>query len=103
MIITTTEMVPGREYDILGLVEGGTIQTVHLGKDLGASLKTLVGGELKGYNEMMQKARRIATERMEEEAARIGADAVVCMRYSSSSVMQNASEVMAYGTAVRFR
>ena len=103
MIMTTTEMVPGREYDILGLVEGGTIQTVHFGKDLGASLKTLVGGELKGYNEMMQKARRIATERMEEEAARIGADAVVCMRYSSSSVMQNASEVMAYGTAVRFR
>jgi len=103
MILTTTEGIPGKEFEILGLVKGSTIQSKHLGKDLSQSFKTLVGGELKAYNEMMNDARALATKRMVEEAQGMGADAIVAMRYSSASVMQGAAEVMAYGTAVRFR
>ena len=88
---------------MLGLVKGSTIQTKHLGSDIGAGLKTLVGGELKGYNEMMNDARALATKRMVEEAAALGADAVVNVRYASSSVMAGAAEVIVYGTAVKFR
>ena len=102
MIITTTENVNGKEYEIIGTVQGSTIQAKHIGKDIGAGLKQLVGGELTGYTEMMNEARRIATERMIADAQSKGADAVVCMRYASSSVMQNAAEVLAYGTAVKF-
>ena len=86
----------------MGLVKGSTIQTVNVARDIGASLKTLVGGELTKYNEMMNNARALATKRMVEEAERMGADAIVGLRYSSASVMQSAAEVMAYGTAVRF-
>ena len=103
MILTTTEGIPGKEFEILGLVKGSTIQSKHLGKDLSQSFKTLVGGELKAYNEMMNDARALATKRMVEEAQGMGADAIVAMRYASASVMQGAAEVMAYGTAVRFR
>ena len=103
MLIVTTETVPGREFEVLGLVEGTTIQTVHIGKDFTASFKTLVGGELKGYNEMMARARALATERMTEQARALGADAVVAARYTTSSVMQSAAEVLAYGTAVKFK
>ncbi len=103
MLIVTTEGIPGREVEALGLVKGSTIQTVNMFRDIGAGFKTLVGGELKKYNEMMDKAREIATGRMIEEAQRLGADAVVCFRYSTSSIMQSAAEVMAYGTAVKFR
>jgi len=88
---------------MLGLVKGSTIQTKHVGSDIGAGLKTLVGGELKGYNEMMNDARALATKRMVEEAAALGADAVVNVRYASSSVMAGAAEVIVYGTAVKFR
>ena len=102
MILTTTEHFPGREYEILGLVKGSTIQTVNAVRDIGAGLKTLVGGELTRYNEMMNDARALATKRMVAEAEEMGADAVVAVRYSSASVMQSAAEVMAYGTAVRF-
>jgi len=103
MILTTTEGIPGKEFEILGLVKGSTIQSKHFGKDLSQSFKTLVGGELKAYNEMMNDARALATKRMVEEAQGMGADAIVAMRYASASVMQGAAEVMAYGTAVRFR
>ena len=72
-------------------------------RDIGAGFKTLIGGELTKYNEMMDKARQIATDRMVEEAERLGADAIVCMRFATSSIMQSAAEIMAYGTAVRFR
>ena len=102
MILTTTEQIPGKTYEILGIARGSTIQSKNIGKDIGQSFKTLVGGELKAYNDMMNEARALATKRMVEDAEAQGADAVVCMRYVSASVMQGAAEVMAYGTAVRF-
>lgn len=101
MLLVTTDMIPGKEIEVLGLVKGSTIQSVHLGKDIMNGLKTIVGGELTSYNEMMDNARSLATRRMEEEAEKMGADAVVCLRYSSASVTQGAAELMAYGTAVR--
>ena len=101
MLIVTMETIPGKTIEPLGLVKGSTIQTVNAFKDIGASFKTLVGGELRKYTEMMDKARVIATERMSEEAKKLGADAIVGVRYSSSSIMQSAAEVMAYGTAVK--
>ena len=102
MILATTETITGKELEMLGLVKGSTIQTVNAVRDIGAGLKTLVGGELTRYNEMMNDARALATKRMVAEAEEMGADAVVAVRYSSASVMQSAAEVMAYGTAVRF-
>ncbi|MGL4549443.1 YbjQ family protein [Eubacterium aggregans] len=86
----------------MGLVLGNTVQTVHLGKDFMAGLKTLVGGEAKGYNEMMTNARELATQRMITEAEALGADAIVGVRYSSDAIMENAAEILAYGTAVKF-
>ena len=103
MILTTTENVSGKELEMLGMVKGSTIQTVNAFRDIGAGLKTLVGGELSKYNEMMNDARALATKRMVSEAESMGADAIVCVRYSSASIMQNAAEVMAYGTAVKFK
>ena len=103
MILVTTETINGKELEMLGLVKGSTIQTVNAIRDIGAGLKTLVGGELTKYNEMMNNARALATKRMVEEAAQLGADAIVCVRYSSASIMQSAAEIMAYGPAVRFR
>lgn len=101
MLLTNTEHIPGKELQVLGLVRGSTIQTKHIGKDIGSSFKTLVGGELKAYTEMMDQARDLATQRMCDEAARLGADAVVNVRYATSAIMQGAAEVMAYGTAVK--
>ena len=103
MILTTTETINGKEIETLGLVKGSTIQTVNAVRVIGAGLKTLVGGELTRYNEMMNDARALATKRMVGEAEAMGADAIVAVRYSSASVMQSAAEVMAYGTAVRFK
>ncbi len=103
MLIVTTEHISGKEMEMLGLVKGSTIQTVNALRDIGAGLRTLVGGELKKYNEMMDNAREIATQRMIEEARELGADAIVSVRYASSSIMQSAAEIMVYGTAVRFR
>ena len=103
MLIVTMETIPGKELEPLGVVKGSTIQTVNALRDIGAGLKTLVGGELTKYNEMMDKARHIATERMVDEANRLGADAIVCMRFTTSSIMQSAAEIMAYGTAVKFK
>ena len=103
MILATTENISGKEVETLGLVKGSTIQSVNAFKDIGAGLKSLVGGELTKYNEMMNNARGLATKRMVEEAEGLGADAIVCVRYASASVTQGAAEVMAYGTAVQFR
>ena len=103
MLLVNTEHIPGHDYEILGLVRGSTIQTKHLGQDLTQSLKTLVGGELRAYTDMMNQARDLATERMTGEANRLGADAVVNIRYATSAIMQGAAEVMVYGTAVKFR
>ena len=85
------------------MVKGSTIQTVNAFRDIGSGLKTLFGGELKKYNEMMDSARQIAVDRMVEEASRQGADAIVCARFATSSIMQSAAEIMAYGTAVKFK
>ena len=101
MILTTTDNVAGKNYETIGLVKGSTVQTVNAFKDIGAGLKTLVGGELNKYNEMMNDARALATKRMVEEAEAHGADAIVGIRYSSAAIMQGAAEVMAYGTAVK--
>ncbi len=103
MLIMTTNRLPGKEIEVLGLVKGNTVQTVNVIKDIGASFKTLVGGELKKYNEMMANARQIAIQRMEEEAQAMGADAIVGVRFTTSSIMQGAAEIMAYGTAVKIR
>ena len=101
MILTTTEQISGRELETLGLVRGSTIQSKNIGKDITQGFKTLVGGELKAYTEMMNEARALATKRMVEEAEAMGADAVLNIRYTSSSIMQGAAEVTVYGTAVR--
>ena len=102
MILVNTDYISGKELEMLGLVKGSTIQSKHVGKDILQSLKTLVGGELKSYNEMMNEARALATKRMVEEAEELGADAVVNIRYASSAIMQGAAEVIVYGTAVKF-
>ena len=102
MLIVTTETISGKELEMLGMVKGSTIQSKHLGNDIAQSFKTLVGGELKAYNDMMNEARAIATKRMVAEAEALGADAIVNIRYSSAAVMQGAAEVIAYGTAVKF-
>ena len=101
MILVNTDYISGKELEMLGLVKGSTIQSKHMGKDLVESFKTLVGGELKAYNEMMNEARAIATKRMVAEAEALGADAIVNIRYTSSAIMQGAAEVIAYGTAVK--
>ena len=88
---------------MLGLVKGSTIQSKHIGRDIAQSFKTIVGGELKAYNEMMNDARALATKRMVAEAEGLGADAIVNIRYASAAVMQGAAEVMAYGPAVKFK
>ena len=96
MLISTVENI-GREYTVLGIVRGTTVNSI------GASFKTIVGGEIKGYTEMIDEAVETATGRMVNAAERLGADAIIGMRYSTSSVMQAASEVTAYGTAVKFK
>ena len=103
MLLVTTDYIAGKELEMLGMVKGSTIQTKHLGKDITQSFKTLVGGELTAYTEMMNDARALATKRMVQEAEAMGADAIVGVRYGSAAVMQAAAEVMAYGTAVKCR
>lgn len=103
MILLTIEYVPGREIEALGLVKGTVVQSKNFGKDFMAGMKTIVGGEITGYTEMLIEARQIATKRMVDEAESLGADAVVGLRYGSASVMQGAAEVIAYGTAVKFK
>ena len=103
MILVNTDYISGKELEMLGLVKGSTIQSKNIGRDISQSFKTIVGGELNSYNEMMNDARALATKRMVGEAEALGADAVVNVRYASSAIMQGAAEVIAYGTAVRFR
>ena len=102
MILVNTDYIAGKKLDTLSLVKGSTIQSKHIGKDIAQSLKTLVGGELKAYNDMMNEARALATKRMVAEAEALGADAIVNIRYASAAVMQGAAEVIVYGTAVKF-
>ena len=103
MILVNTDYIAGKELEMLGLVKGSTIQTKHLGRDITQMFKHLVGGEMKAYSEMMNEARALATKRMVQEAEKLGADAVINIRYASAAVMSGAAEVMAYGTAVKFK
>lgn len=103
MILVNTDYISGKEFETLRLVRGSTIRSKHLGKDILAGLKTIVGGELTSYTEMINEARAIATKRMVEDAESIGADAIVNIRYATSNVAQGAAEVLVYGTAVKFK
>ena len=103
MLLVSIDSIPGKDFEVLGMVKGTIVQSKNFGRDFMAALKTLVGGEITGYTEMLNEARQIATKRMVDEATALGADAVVGVRYGSSAVMQNAAEVVAYGTAVKFK
>lgn len=103
MKLVTIEKLPGQDYEVLGMVKGTIVQSKNFGRDFMAAMKTLVGGEIVSYTEMLNEARQIATKRMVDEAERLGADAIVGVRYGSSAVMQGAAEVVAYGTAVKLK
>jgi uncharacterized protein YbjQ (UPF0145 family) len=104
MIVTTIEHIPGYEIgEVQGLVMGNIVHSKHLGKDIAAAFKTLAGGEIRSYTEMMTEARNKAIERMIDEAEKLGADAVIGVRFGSSAVMSGAAEMLAYGTAVKLR
>ena len=102
MMLVSIDSIPGKEYEVLGIVKGTIVQSKNVGRDFLAAIKTLVGGEIAGYTEMLNEARQLATKRMVDEATALGADAIVGVRYSSSAVMQGAAEIVAYGTAVKF-
>jgi uncharacterized protein YbjQ (UPF0145 family) len=102
MLLSTTETVPGKAIrEFFGVVSGSTVRAKHIGKDIMAGLKNIVGGELKGYTELLQEARQEALERMMAQAQSVGANAVVNVRFSTSNITQGAAELFAYGTAVR--
>ena len=101
MLLLNIDHIPGSRIETLGLVKGSVVQAKHFGKDFMAGMKTLVGGEVEGYTELLDEARRVATKRMVDEAVALGADAVVNVRFASASIMQGAAEITVYGTAVR--
>ena len=104
MIVVNTDFVPGKEItQVLGLVRGNTIQAKHIGKDIMAGLRQIVGGELREYTEMMSEAREKALKRMIEEAEKLGADGIINVRFMTSAVMGSAAEMLAYGTAVKLK
>lgn len=101
MLLVNTNDVPGKKIqEVLGMVRGSTIQSKHIGKDFMAGLKTIVGGEITGYTEMLEQARQVALKRMTKEAENMGANAIVNVRFATSAIMQGAAELLAYGTAV---
>jgi len=102
VVISNTESIPGRTIvEFYGVVTGNTVRAKHVGRDIMAGLKNIVGGELKGYTELLQDSRKEATNRMIEQAVSMGANAVVNVRFATSSISQGAAELFAYGTAVR--
>ena len=101
MLLLNIDHIPGKEIEALGIVKGSIVKTKHFGKDFMAGMKTLVGGEIKSYTDMLNQSRQIAVKRMVDEAGEMGADAIINIRYATSSMMQGASEVIAYGTAVK--
>ena len=103
MLLLNIEYIPGKKIEALGIAKGSVVQSKNFGKDFMAGMKTLVGGEIESYTQMLTEARQIATKRMVDEAEAMGADAVINVRYGSASVMQGAAEVIAYGTAVKFK
>ncbi len=102
MLMTTTNTIDDKKLRPLGLVTGSTVQSKHLGRDIAAGLKTLVGGELKGYTEMLEDARKQALDRMMNNAKKLDADAITGVRFNSSTVAQGVAEIMVYGTAVKY-
>ena len=102
MKLLSIEYIPGQEIEALGMVKGTIVQTKNVGRDFMAGMKTLVGGEIVGYTQMLNEARQIAIKRMVDEAKELGADAVVGVKYGSSQIMAGAAEVIAYGTAVKY-
>ena len=102
MLLASIDTIPGKNFEVLGIVKGTVVQSKHIGRDILAGLKTIVGGEIQGYTDMLVEARNIATERMSKDAESLGADAVIGMRYCTSAVMEGAAEIVAYGTAVKF-
>ena len=103
MLLVNTDYISGKELETIGIVKGNIVQTKNFGKDFMAGIKTLVGGEIVQYTEMLNEARQIAVKRMVDEAQALGADAIINVRYASASVMQGAAEVIAYGTAVKYK
>lgn len=103
MKLVNIDYIPGKELEVLEIVKGNVVMSKNIGRDIMANFKTLVGGEIVGYTEMLNSARQIAVKRMVDEAQKLGADAVINVRYASSSVMQGAAEIIAYGTAVKYR
>lgn len=103
MKLVNIDYIPGKELEVLEIVKGSVVQSKNFGKDFMAGMKTLVGGEIVGYTELLTEARQIATKRMVDEAEELGADAIINIRYGSSSLMQGAAEVIVYGTAVKYR
>jgi len=103
MLIVNVSYIPGQEFDVLGIVKGNMVQSKHVGRDLMAGLKGIVGGELVGYTEMLSEAREVATTRMMDEARALKADAIVNVRFASAGIMQGSAEIIAYGTAVKFK
>jgi uncharacterized protein YbjQ (UPF0145 family) len=104
MIVTTTEYVPGYEVEeVLGIVTGNTVRAKHIGKDILAGLKNIVGGELQEYTDMLSDARKEALNRMLKEADMLGADGVICVRFTTSQTMAGAAELLAFGTAVKLK
>lgn len=103
MKLVTVETLPGMNYEVLGIVSGSTIQSKNMFADFGQGLKSIVGGELKSYTGMMEKARAQATQRMVDRAVQMGADAVIGVRYTTNSIMAQAAEVLVFGTAVRYK
>lgn len=101
MKLLSIDYIPDTKIEALGMVKGTIVQTKNIGRDFMAGMKTLVGGEISGYTEMLNEARQIAVKRMVDEAKALGADAVIGVKYGSSQVMQGAAEVIAYGTAVK--
>lgn len=103
MLLLNIDYIPGKEIEALGIVRGTVVQSKSFGKDFMAGMKTLVGGEIEGYTELLNEARQLATKRMVDQAEELGADAVVNIRYASASIMQSAAEITAYGTAVKYK
>jgi len=103
MLLLNIDYVPGKEIEALGVVKGSVVKAKSFGKDFMAGMKTLVGGEIESYTEMLNEARQLATKRMVDEAMALEADAVVNLRFTSASIMQGAAEITAYGTAVRYK
>ena len=102
MFITTCDVIPGKNVEVLGLVRGNIVTSKHIGRDIMAGFKNIAGGEIKSYTDMMNEGRDIAEQRMVAEAQAMGANAIICARYASASVMEGTQEMLAYGTAVRY-